>query len=295
MLVNRLKRRPHYGISRTVVIGGLAGLVLASFSVLGLLIYVSSATPDPSQQLEIAMRFLRKGEGDSSFRIANSIDPKLLKKRADRSKREFLIGVSERKAAETIVQRRIASQKNEAAVEHLAKSRDLSFPEGYEGQGNYYLGMALFDLFRWEEAETPLEVAAERWPQGRADAIERLVDIDISLDNQDPAMALSRIEHWRSLPRSSANEVERALVKEMQALYSQGDFKKCAKLQADISSDSSLRPIADLIHGRCMQRFADKAQDPEKTKLLDKAMGDFRSVLASAKTAVRHVDKVILS
>jgi len=273
-------------MSRNVVIGGLAALVLASFSVLGLYVYVIGSSPDPSQKLEIAMRFLRKDDGDSSFRIANSIDPKLLKKRVDRSKREFLIGVSERKAAQEIVQRRIASQKNEAAVRHLEKSRDLSFPEGYEGQGNYYLGMALFDLFRWDEAQAPLEIAAERWPQGRADAIERLVDIDISLENQDPVSALSRIEHWRSLPRSTSNEIERTLIKEMQALYALGEFKNCAKLLEQIPTDSSLRPIADLVHGRCLQRFAEKAEGTERTELLEKAKEDFRRVLSSSKTSV---------
>jgi len=279
-------RGPRYGISRNVVIAGLAGLVLASFSVLGLYIYVFNAASDPSQKLETAMRFLRKDEGDSSFRIANSIDPKLLKKKADRSKREFLVGVSERKAAEEIVQRRIASQKNEAAVLHLEKSRDLSFPEGYEGQGNFYLGMALFDLFRWDEAQAPLEIAAERWPQGRADAIEHLVDIDISLEKQDPVSALSRIEHWRNLPRSTANESERTVIKEMQALYALGEFENCAKLLAQIPTDSSLRPIADLFHGRCLRRFADKAQGPERTDFLEKATDDFRRVLASSKTSV---------
>jgi outer membrane protein assembly factor BamD (BamD/ComL family) len=282
----RWTRKPHHGIIRNVVIGGLAGLLLASFSVLGLYIYVIGSEPDPSQKLETALRFHRKGDGDSSYRLANSIDPKLLKKRADRSKREFLIGVNERKAAEEIVQRRIASEKNEAAVRHLEKSRDLTFPEGYEGQGSYYLGMALFDLFRWDEAQAPLEVAAERWPQGRADAIERLIDIDISHDNQDPLSALSRIDRWRSLPRSTANEVERTVIKEMQALYAMSEFENSANLINRIAADSSLRPIADLFHGRCLQRFAEKAQEPERTALLEKAMDDFRRVLASSKTSV---------
>ncbi len=282
----RWLRRPHRGISRNVVVGGLAGLVLASFSVLGLYIYMIGSEPSPTQKLETAMRIMRKGEGDVWFRIANSIDPKVLKRKVDRSKREFLIGVSERKAAEDIVQRRIASEKNEAAVKHLEKSRDLSFPEGHEGQGNYYLGMALFDLFRWDEAEAPLEIAAERWPQGRADAIERLVDIDISLENQDPESALARIKHWRSLPRSTANELERTLIKEMQALYALGEFESCANLHAQITGDSTLRTIADLVHGRCLQRFAEKAQEPERTDYLKKAMADFRRVLDSPRTSV---------
>ena len=179
------------GLSKNALTGGLAALVLSSLSVLGLYFYVFGATTDPSDQLETAMRLMRRGEEDASFRIATSVEVKSLKKRTDRSKRAFLLGARARKAAESIVQRRIASEKNQLAVKHLEQSRDLSFPDGYEGLGNYYLGMALFDLFKWDEAETPLEIAAERWPQGRADAIERLVDIDISFENKNPTSALA--------------------------------------------------------------------------------------------------------
>ena len=283
---SRFRKLPHRGVSRNLLIAGLATLVLSSFSVLGLFIYVSGATPNPTEQLEIAMRLMRKGDSESPFRIANAIDPKSLKKKVDLSKREFLLGANDRKTAEGIVQRRIARDKNEHAVKHLEKSRDLKFPDGYEGQGNYYLGMALFDLFRWDEAETPLELASEKWPQGRADAIERLVDIDMSFENQDPESALARIEHWRNLPRSSANELDRSTVKEMQATYAQGDFTKAAELLANVPMDSPYRPGADLVHGRCMQRLAEASKEPERTERLQTAMEDFQRVLASAKPSV---------
>ncbi len=261
-------------------------LVLCSFSVLGLFIYVNGATPNPTQQLEIAMRLMRKGDSESPFRIANAIDPKSLKKKTDLSKREFLLGAHERKTADGIVQRRIAREKNEQAARHLEKSRNLKFPEGYEGLGNYYLGMTLFDLFRWDEAEIPLELASEKWPQGRADAIERLVDIDMSFENRDPESALARIEHWRNLPRSSANEIDRSTVKEMQATYAQGDFQKSAELLANVPLDSPFRPSAELVHGRCMQRLAEATKEPERTERLQAAMQDFQRVLASAKPSV---------
>ncbi len=282
----RFARRPNYGVSRNILLVGLAGLVTASFSVLGLFVYVNGSTPNPSEQLEIAMRLMRKGESESPFRIAKAIDSKSLKKKVDLSKREFLLGANERNVAEGIVQQRIARAWNERAVRHLEKSRELTFPEGYEGLGNYYLGLALFDLFRWEEAENPLEVASERWPQGRADAIERLVDIDMSFDNQDPVSALERIDHWRSLPRSSADEMDRTAIKEMQVLYAQGDYKKAADLLETIPSDSPQRPNATLVRGRCMQKLADSATEPERSDLIKAAMSDFQRVLASTKTSV---------
>ena len=266
--------------------GGLAALVLSSFSVLGLYLYVFGAAQDSTQQLETAMRLMRRGDQDSAFRLANTVDPTSLKRKSDRSKREFILGARERKVAETILQRRIASEKNLLAVKHLEQSRDLAFPDGYEGLGNYYLGMALFDLFRWDEAESPLEVAAERWPQGRADAIERLVDIDISYENKNPSSALARIEHWRSLPRSTANETDRALVKEMQALYANGEYERCSGLRANVPLDSDQRPVADLVHGRCMQRLAESLAETDKSKRLEMAMDDFQRVLSAAKTSV---------
>ncbi len=232
------------------------------------------------------MRLMRKGDSQSPTRIAKSIDAKSLKKRADLSKREFLLGISERKAADGIVQRRIAAEKNERAVRHLGKSRDLAFPDGYEGMGNYFLGMALFDLFRWDEAEAPLEVAAQRWPPGRADAIERLVDIDMSFENQDTASALARINNWRALPRSSVDEIDRSVVKEMQALYLQGEYEKAAELLPSIPKDSSQRPSADLVHGLSMQKLAEGTIESKRTERLQAAMDDFQRVLASAKTSM---------
>ncbi len=68
------------------------------------------------------MRLMRKGDSQSPTRIAKSIDAKSLKKRVDLSKREFLLGIGERKAADGIEQRRIAAEKNERAVKQLRRS-----------------------------------------------------------------------------------------------------------------------------------------------------------------------------
>ncbi len=285
MQSSRFANRSRRGLSRNLLLGVVAGLVVASFSVLVLYLY-TNREPDHTQRLEIALRLMKRGDGESSARIARSIETKDLKKRGDISKKEFLLGVSERKAAEAIAQRRIATERNEKAVKHLQKSRDISFPDGYEGQGNYYLGMALYDLFRWDDAESPLEIAAERWPQGRADSLERLVDIDLSLGRKDTDSAMARIESWRFLPRTGPNEVDRTNVKEMQTRYIAGDFLGASKILDQLPIDSPLRPDAELIYGRCMLRLAKDQKGDSRLKLLQAANDNFLRAIAAGNTSV---------
>jgi tetratricopeptide (TPR) repeat protein len=281
------KPKSRRGISRKVLLAALGGLMLlTSFSVLGFFIY-TNPTPDASKQLEIGLRLLRKGDGDSSAKIALSIPSESIKKRSDRSKQEFLLGVHQRRSAETIEQRRVAIEHNERAVKHLSKSRDLSFPDGYEGQGNYHLGMALFDLLRWEEAEPALEIAADRWPQGRADSIERLVDIDLSPVNNDTDGAIARIDEWRALPRSTTFEEDRANVKEMQTLFVRGDMLSASKILERVSADSPQRAVAELLFGRCMQQIARKSAEPTRTESFRSSLDSFQRVLGLPNTPVK--------
>lgn len=273
-------RRAHLrqGLSRNVLLGIVGALVVTSFSVLGLMLFMESE-PDPTQQLEIGLRLLRKGDGESSSRIARAIPTTALKKRSDVSKREFLMGAYARRKAESIQQRRVSIEHNEEAVKHLSKSRDLAFPEGHEGQGNYLLGLALFDLLRWDEAEPVLEIAAERWPQGRVDAIERLVDIDLSETHQDPDVAMERVRQWRALPKSTFNEEDRANIKEMQILYNQGEYVKVLGVGDRIPIESPFRAQCELTTGRCLQQLGLASGEPDRSEKLRAAAAKFQRVL----------------
>lgn len=285
----RSKKRPpiRRGISLKLILGAAVGLVFASFGVLGAFLYFTAGR-DPSQQLEVAFRVLRKGDGELSAKIARSLDPKSITKRGDVSKREFLLGAHERELATKTDQRRIRTEKNEKAVKHLSRSRNISFPEGYEGQGNYHLGMALYELFRWEEAESPLEIAAERWPQGRADSIERLIDIDLSFENKDTESAMERIAHWRSLPHSSVDEYDRTIVKEMHALFVENKYHEAATLLNQLKSESNYRPVAELVYGRSLFRIAEKSQEPERSEKLKLAGECFQRVMINSKIPIPY-------
>jgi tetratricopeptide (TPR) repeat protein len=279
------RTRNRRGIGRNLILAVVGSLVLASFTVLGIYVY-SSAKSNPSEELDTAFRFLRKGDADLSAKIARSIDPERISKRSDLSKREFLLGAHERVNAQKTVQRRIATELNEQAVKHLERSRELSFPEGYEGQGNYLLGMAFYDLFRWDEAEPVLEIASERWPQGRADSIERLIDIELSFENKDPDAAMQRVEHWKSLPKSSLDEVDRTVVKEMQVLHAAGKFDAASQLLDRVPEDSLYRPMAELAYGRSLVQLASSADEPLRIEYLNRAGQSFEKVLEIAKAPI---------
>jgi tetratricopeptide (TPR) repeat protein len=279
--VNRNPWRRRRGVSRNLLLSVVAGLVLASFSVVALLIYLNSSV-DPTQQLDIALRLLRKGDGDSSAKIARSIPQSALKKKSDVSKLELLLGIHERKTAEGIEQRKTNIDRNEKAVKHLSKSNDLGFPEGYEGQGHYHLGMALFELFRWDEAGPSLEIAAGRWPQGRMESIERLVDIDLAIEEQDTDAAMTRIEQWRALPRTRIDEEERSNVKEMRVRYARKQYQEADAMLELIPVDSKMRGEAEVIAGRCKKELAKGLSEPDRTNLCRAAQAGLQRVHESA-------------
>jgi hypothetical protein len=264
----------------------MASMVLSSFGVFGLYLY-SVQGPDPSEQLEIALRLMNKGEEDAAVRIAANLQEEDLKKKSDVAKRHFILGSHERMRATKIEQRPIANALNAKAVEHLEASRSQKFPSGFEGLGNFNLGMALFDLFRWNDAEEPLAIASERWPAGRSDAIERLVDIDLSRDRLDTESALQRIEHWRTLPRSSAYDDERAALKEMQTLLKSGEIEKAYLLNSQVAKESPYRPMCDLLSAQCKRESAKKAANPtDQNQELTDALNHIQNLVKAPNVTV---------
>ncbi|MFN9421546.1 MAG: tetratricopeptide repeat protein [Pirellula sp.] len=285
--------RKRIGLSKKILLGAIASMVLSSIGVFGLYLY-SVQGPDPSEQIEIALRLMSKGEEDAAVRIASNLKEEDFKKKSDVAKRHFILGSHERRRATKIEQRPIANELNAKAVEHLEASRSQKFPSGFEGLGNFNLGMALFDLFRWNDAEEPLTIASERWPAGRSDAIERLVDIDLSRDRLDTDSALQRIDHWRTLPRSSAYDDERATLKEMQTLLKIGDCEKAYSLSSQVAKDSPYRPMCELLSAQSKRESAKKATNPiDRDRELTEALDHIQNLVKTLQVPVsirRHAN-----
>lgn len=237
----------------------LGGLVACSFAGLIFSLYWLRSTP-PTHKLESALRILQSGDLESAASIARSVPDEQLDP-PELSQKHFVIGVQAREAATKIEQHSRAFAMNEASIEHLQKSQSIQFPNGYEGLANYHLGMALFDLFRWQEAVRPLEIATERWPAGRSDAIERLVEIDISSKTQDIAKARKRIEHWRSLPQRSPEDSVKADIKEMQVLLADEQFEQLIERLNRIPPDSKYLPQAQFVVALAKRQMFEKGKD----------------------------------
>jgi|694.fasta_scaffold12738_2 tetratricopeptide (TPR) repeat protein len=247
--------RTRRGIGRTAILGAVGGLIALSGLTLGVWIY-ASRPEDPHDKLNIALRMARRGDFSTSAKIANGTDEKTIERSSDRSTRHFLIGADARVSAKNLSQRRARTDLNETAANRLEESRKLKFPAGYEGLGNYLLGSALFELFRWKEAKEPLEIASERWPQGRSDSVENLIDIDLFQNKPDIAAATHRLDRWASLPAISPVELDRIAMKRMQIAKFEGKPDEVRKRFQSIDAASSVRPDANVLFAGYLRELA---------------------------------------
>ena len=250
-------------------LGLIAGLVALSFAGLIYSLYALVEAP-ATERLESAFDILKRGDSETAALIAQAmVDDDLSK--PELSQKHLLLGIQARQEASQSELRSRAFEMMEQSIEHLQKSQTNRFPSGYEGLGNYHLGMALYDLQRWKEAQKPLEIAAERWPQGRVDAIERLVDIDLASERNDISSAMKRIEHWRTLPSGTPQDADRAEVKEMQAMLKARDFDAVLQRLDSFPADSDQLPQAQLLAAMAQRELCESAPDKagREKRLLD--------------------------
>ncbi len=240
---------------RIKVLAIIGGLLAVSSAVLFAWI-LSNQKTDVTEQLQLGLRFARRGDYGTAARLAEPIKEEQIEKRVDRSTRHFLLGAAARQGAESLQYRPSRTEKNEQAVEQLQQSRDLKFPPGYEGVGNYLLGMALYDLFRWEQAVEPLSIAFDRWPKGRSDAVERLIDIELYGDKRDTTAALNRLERWAALSALTPNDMDRVAAKRMEIYSEQKQYDQLEPLWRSISQESPMRSHAALTLARCLRQQA---------------------------------------
>lgn len=247
-------------MSRVRFLAILGGLVCISTAVLFAWIFAGGGTNE-SEQLELGLRLVRRGDFETAAKLARTVQEPKIKKRLDKSTRHFLLGAAARQEADALYYRPSRTEKNEVAVEHLQQSREMKFPPGYEGQGNFLLGMALYDLFRWDEAIAPLSVAFDRWPKGRSDAVERLIDIDLYGAKRDPDAAWDRLERWAALSLQTQNDIDRISVKRMEILGERKEYDRIEPLWRAVPIDSPMRCNANLILARCLRQQA-RDSDP---------------------------------
>ncbi len=257
------------------IIGGLLGV---SIAVLIAWMYASQPV-EVSDQLELGLRLARRGDFETAARLASSVEVPRIKKRVDQSTRHFLLGAAARQAGESLQYRPSRMEKNEEAATHLEQSRDLKFPPGYEGLGNYLLGVTLYELLRMDEAVEPLSIAFDRWPKGRSDAVERLIDIDLYGNQRDPDAALRRLERWAALSALTPSDSERIAAKEMEIRCERREHDRVEPLWRTISVESPMRCYANLTLARCLRKQSLASPPPaDATEKREKALSHLKEI-----------------
>ena len=160
-----------------------------------------------TEKLKLASQWLDNGRWDLAGRLAQELEPKV-DKESD-ALWCYVKGV----ALLMRVYDDLDSYENRLvlyeATGHLEKSRQIGFPLGYRGKGNYYLGVCLFNTYRWNEAIERLSESLADYPQVRSDSLRMIVICHLRKPNADTRAAEQTLEQWLSMPGLSARELAR--------------------------------------------------------------------------------------
>jgi tetratricopeptide (TPR) repeat protein len=262
------------GMAKFAVIVGAALFSVAAFAGIFAWLMTSNGV-DPTVQLTAGLRLLKKGKPHEARMLVATLGDKELESPPDQSKQLLILGAAALDQAERLDAPQLIYSHAVEAQDYLSKSQKIGFPRGYEGYGNFLWGKSLYQLFRWEEAREPLELAVAEWPSGRSQALERLVDIELHHVPREQAKLKHHFDQWLNMPGMTPEELNLGQVKRLEAAFADQDWSACRALAEAIPDDSKFAPRAEYWLARVEMEIA-KAND--------------RSILQSA---AQHLQSVI--
>jgi tetratricopeptide (TPR) repeat protein len=234
------------GLAKLPLLIGAALAAVATFA--GVFAWLMSVEEvDPSTRLNAALRLLKKGKSSEAQLLVGNLDDSQSLSPAEQSKQNLIMGAA---ALDNSERGELPQQVFDYAVEaekKLAKANDLGFPRGYEGYGNFLLGKVLFQLFRWDDAREPLEIAVTEWPNGRSQALSRLVDIALDEEPIDQQEVDQRLSHWAGLAGLTDDERDLGLVKRVEASIALGHWDEAIQGAEAVPTTSSFAGQANFL------------------------------------------------
>ncbi len=269
---------------KVLILAGAGGLIVVLFGVI--FTFIVSGGDDPTKSLDLAIKLLEEERWDIAGRMARDLDAAKKIDRETDSKWNFVQGVSLAQS----VRDRLELPKNRetlwTATDYLEKSRDLGFPLGFKGIGQFYLGFSYFHTFKWQKAAAMLKESAANWPQRRSDALSLAVQAALRQQPSDADSASKSLSQWKAIPGLSDEEKARIQLGEAQVAFVSGDIERCKSELAKIPESSPLAPEANLMQGRWRLEVSSQTpNDKEKqAQLLAEAVALFRKNIQNAET-----------
>lgn len=183
-----------------------AGAALLGVIGFGVVFGTLWSTPfSEDQQLKLAARWLDEGRWDVAGRVAKelepSIDPEV------NSAWHYVQGV----ARLLPILDDLDSYENRAVLgsvtEQLQKSRQLGYPVSQRGKGNYYLGVCLYNTYRWDEAIEALDYSLADYPQRRSESLRMMFSAHLRKPKPDAEAAQAILNRWTRMPGLSKREL----------------------------------------------------------------------------------------
>lgn len=186
---------------------------------------ILSSDFNETEKLKLATRWLDADRWDLAGGLAqeleSSIDPEL------NSAWNYVQGVSQ---LNRIIDDLDSYQNRLILIEvtkHLEKSRELGFPLGYRGKGNYYLGVCQFNTYHWEESIESLNRCLSEFPEVRSDSMRMIITAHLRKPQPNPSQARQVLEQWLQMPGLSPREVAQSQIAQAQLALHSGSYQDC--------------------------------------------------------------------
>ncbi len=217
------------GVKASVIkLLSIVGLVTAigGFGML-FTIWSRSGPPDNYETLRIASREYVNGSlvlaGDLAEKV--TLDPELEEDKPWIQLRQFLISAAVYQRARDEADPRERRIKMFDAIPMLMESAEAGYPPGRESEGQRYLGEALYEFGRFDEAAVALRRAIERDPTLPRFLTTRLAIAELRSNKSSPLQSLATIEGLFRDPSLDATQVQEAEKVQVEALLDLGRYK----------------------------------------------------------------------
>lgn len=230
-------RTPPQGVGRVAVVGIIAGVAICLFA--GVFTWmVAEPAFSLSDELDVALRQLVKGDTATAVAIADKIDPRKLKDDADLAKQELILGVDAWERSERAFEQKVIIERAQEAEEHLLEAKKLGFPKGYEGLGNYALGMTIARIRNSVDAVEPLRESTKKWPIGRSRALETIIETLLAQDPPDLEHTHEELDRWSALPDLDENDFQQTRLAKAKLLAKEQHWDEAYEIARTIPADT---------------------------------------------------------
>jgi TolA-binding protein len=277
--------QPRNGFSKIGVLIGLAVTSIAIFAGLfAVLIMPSGMSVD--QSLDLALQLVESDEPVLGSRLAERWSDEDLADDNQRAKQLLVLGVSAWKRSQIDAQSIEAHDLAVEASELLGESKVLGFPKGYEGFGNFCLGMAWNFLDRLDDCIAPLTIATERYPKGRDEAFAALMRAFSEKPKPELKRADETLATWQSLPPTSTEQTELVAIAKARLAATRNDLGTAVSLLEEVLSRPAHSTRAAMLHGELLlrQSEAPNVTGEAAAALQSQSLDEFRRIIADGRT-----------